>query len=90
MQGGDTSSVKAAGLPNIIGSGGWGETLTSMEPDRCSGALWINTGHKRRGSASTDNGNCTIDFDASKSNQIYGSSSTVQPPAITLIPQLRY
>ena len=90
IQGGDTSSVKAAGLPNIIGSGGWGETLTSMEPDRCSGALWINTGHKRKGSGSTDAGNYTIDFDASKSNQIYGSSSTVQPPSLCLIPQIRF
>lgn len=31
-----------------------------------------------------------ITFDASKANAIYGSSSTVQPPAIALIPQLRY
>ena len=29
-------------------------------------------------------------FDASKSNPIYGNSTTVQPPAIQLIPQLRY
>ena len=29
-------------------------------------------------------------FDASRSNPIYGSSTTVQPPAISLIPQLRY
>lgn len=29
-------------------------------------------------------------FNASSSNAIYGSSSTVQPPAITLIPQIRY
>ena len=31
-----------------------------------------------------------IRFDASKHNTIYGQSSTVQPPSITLIPQLRY
>lgn len=31
-----------------------------------------------------------IKFDASKSNPIYGSSTTVQPPSIKLIPQLRY
>lgn len=82
--------MKAAGLPNIIGSGGWGERLASIDTDRCSGALWINTEHERKGSAATDTGNCTIDFDASKSNQIYGASSTVQPPALMLIPQLRY
>ncbi len=30
------------------------------------------------------------DFDASRSNAIYGASTTVQPSAITLIPQIRY
>ena len=29
-------------------------------------------------------------FDASKSNFIYGSSTTVQPPAIVLIPQIKF
>lgn len=29
-------------------------------------------------------------FDASRSNAIYGASTTVQPPAIVLIPQIRY
>lgn len=29
-------------------------------------------------------------LDASRSNPIYGNSSTVQPPSIVLIPQLRY
>lgn len=32
----------------------------------------------------------TYGFDASKSNPIYGNSSTVQPPAIQLIPQIKY
>lgn len=31
-----------------------------------------------------------VHFYASSSNTIYGASSTVQPPAITLIPQIRY
>ncbi len=31
-----------------------------------------------------------VHFYASSSNAIYGASSTVQPPAITLIPQIRY
>ena len=29
-------------------------------------------------------------FAASKSNTIYGSNRTVQPPAITLIPQIKF
>ena len=33
---------------------------------------------------------CYLHFNASKSNAIYGLSSTVQPPAICLIPQIKY
>ena len=29
-------------------------------------------------------------FNAARSNPIYGASDTVQPPAIQLIPQIRY
>lgn len=42
------------------------------------------------------NGNMTqetiggIVLNASNSNAIYGNSATVQPPAITLLPQIRY
>ena len=31
-----------------------------------------------------------IIFDASRSNSIYGASTTVQPPALQLTPQIRY
>lgn len=31
-----------------------------------------------------------ITLDASKYNAIYGSSTTVQPPAIVLLPQIKY
>ena len=29
-------------------------------------------------------------FDASKDNKIYGAAQTVQPPAVSLIPQIRF
>lgn len=32
----------------------------------------------------------TINFNASRSNEIYGSADTVQPPALSLIPQIKY
>ena len=32
----------------------------------------------------------TLNFDASKSNSIYGGSTTVQPKALTLVPCIRY
>lgn len=31
-----------------------------------------------------------IYFDAARANQIYGKSNTVQPPAIQLIPQIKF
>lgn len=33
---------------------------------------------------------CGFKFDASLSNSIYGNGQTVQPPALQLIPQIRY
>ena len=39
------------------------------------------------------NVDCTlgaVDFNASQSSAIYGASDTVQPPAIFLIPQVKY
>ena len=33
---------------------------------------------------------CSVDFSASYSNAIYGASTTVQPPALSLLPQIRY
>ena len=32
----------------------------------------------------------TLHFDASRSNSIYGNSNTVQPPALTLLPCIKY
>ena len=42
--------------------------------------------------ASWDEGNTDdrVTIDLSKASSVYGRSSTVQPPTITLIPQLRY
>ena len=32
----------------------------------------------------------TITFNANRANAIYGKSDTVQPPALCLLPQIRY
>ena len=81
-----------AGLPNITGS----LEIATMR------YLWANTGHGVL-SSSFNNGHYSdtgaqeknsaypdIKFDASRSNSIYGSSTTVQPPAIILLPQIKY
>ena len=75
------STVKA-GLPNLKGSFS-GVASTAYPNLSNSGALSINTNN---GSLTGYEGgsygsNCTVSFDASKSNAIYGRSSTVQPAA---------
>lgn len=92
MQGGDTSSAKAAGLPNIIGS-------VRLGVGNRIGILDYSNALKGEGSATVVNGisgnsaggrNDRLILDASKSNTIYGRSNTVQPPSISLLPQIRY
>jgi hypothetical protein len=71
-----------AGLPNLKGSFS-GVASTAHSNLSNSGALSINTNNG--GLAGYEGGsygsNCTVSFDASKSNAIYGSSTTVQPAA---------
>ena len=72
-----------AGLPNIKGkinnavqTYSWDSSITAG-----SGAI-ITTGlTDMAGTHGTGYGGVWIDFDASKSNSIYGNSDTVQPPA---------
>ena len=75
------STVKA-GLPNLKGSFS-GVASTAYPNLSNSGALSINTNNG--GLAGYEGGsygsNCTVSFDASKSNAIYGRSTTVQPAA---------
>lgn len=70
------------GLPNLKGSFS-GVASTAYPNLSNSGALSINTNNG--GLAGYEGGsygsNCTVSFDASKSNAIYGRSSTVQPAA---------
>lgn len=90
LKGGDSISVISAGLPNITGkvynfdvhaTGGLsaeGVFSVQIEGGTNTGANW-NT-----------NLNDSINFDASRSSSIYGASTTVQPPALILIPQIRF
>lgn len=72
-----------AGLPNITATGGFYENLSVSDlKDRLTGAFYVNANNQtHKGSDGTDSDNPTLDFDASKSNAIYGASDTVQPPA---------
>lgn len=86
IEGGDTAAAIAAGLPNITGDfrsvdvGDWEGASGAFIAENTGG------GQTTLGSAHYD---ATVSFDASRSSSIYGASSTVQPPAIQLIPQLK-
>ena len=82
-------SIMAAGLPNITGT--VGDYHTSARNQNGAFSIIENHSTLTRGSSSSgteyyDN----ISFNASRSSTIYGNSDTVQPPAIVLIPQVKY
>lgn len=74
----------SAGLPNITG------LAKSLLGDNTSGidftgALYTaGTPRQRSWSGATGDEIRSVGFDASKSNSIYGNSSTVQPPAFVV------
>ena len=78
-----------AGLPNITGkfygiddgTNPYGEGAFNPVETTNTPVWWFNSDFRA---------NRLYDFDASRSNAIYGSSDTVQPPAISLIPVIRY
>ena len=76
-------------MPNITG-GMHAVTGTGELPDYTTGAFT----YSRLNSANNySSGNMSItkyDFNAGGSNAIYGASTTVQPPAISLIPQIKF
>lgn len=103
LQGGETVKSVEAGLPNITGR--LGEPLIYHTDSKIYGGDGANeltspSGAFEKTSSATrrvdgDSGgyymqNQGINFDASKSNPIYGASATVQPPALSLIAQIKY
>lgn len=89
IEGSDNSLVVAAGLPNIIGTFQTEEFSHNGNNTQTTGAFYHQTrsGNIANGMGGTDVRLC---FDASRSSAVYGASNTVQPPAIQLIPQIKY
>ena len=98
--GGDNLGINPAGLPDIVGSlttngdggiSGWAGNA-SRYPIIQSGALFATMGGNIHNGSVGYSGNAVngIKFAANKSNSIYGASNTVQPPSISLIPQIKY
>ena len=88
VEGSATSgTVKSAGLPNIKGQwglGAWGNGDVFSGASTQNNAINVKTAYLDTGTAGI------ISFDASKSNPIYGSSTTVQPPALTMRYIIKY
>ena len=86
-------TVLDAGLPDITGSATYvnsdGMNQTDF-PD--TGCFYWGTYNYDRTTNSTNKGPAkrNLKFSASRSNSIYGKSSTVQPPALCLLPCIRY
>lgn len=85
---------RKAGLPNITGiTSNYSDCglIRTTNNTFSSGCFYEGqqTAWEIQGGAQSDNGR-ELNFDASRSNPIYGSSDTVQPPAINVIPILRY
>lgn len=89
MKGGDSILTLCAGLPEISGQVALGSD--SQENQNKSGALTTINRSSPVFSLGRDGGGwCTLKFNASRSNAIYGASSTVQPPALSLILQIKF
>ena len=85
-------TVLDAGLPNIKGSADNAlQTFSWNSPTATgSGAITAKDSTDRAGTHGNGYGGVWIEFDASKSNSTYGNSTTVQPPALCLLPCIRY
>ena len=82
----------AAGLPNITGTTKMGFILGNLSgiAPTGDGAVTVKIVDSLSNYDAGRAARSTVGIDASKSNPIYGASSTVQPPAIKLIPIIRY
>lgn len=84
LMGGESVKSVEAGLPNIKGTlknalldNAVGDGVFRVFADGPSGG---GSGNNKRG----------LMFDASRANPIYGRNNTVQPPALTMIAQIKY
>lgn len=94
LQGGNTIEEKEAGLPNITGAvNAVNAGHNSIGAGSYGAFSWSSNSSNHSINAASTTGRYTVSgvsIDASQSNSIYGNSTTVQPPAITLIPQIKY
>lgn len=95
IQGSDTAgTIKSAGLPNIEGAFGAIRAASATGPGLKAGAFSGTESSansiKFQNGTYYESGAFNADFKASNSNSIYGNSSTVQPPALTMRYIIKY
>ena len=78
-------TVKAAGLPNITGDVGY---VWASQYANGAFSITLQSNPVTAGSGATQYGLSSLD--ASRSSSIYGASTTVQPPAVTALPCIKY
>ena len=87
LKGGDNCQKIPAGLPNIIGH----IDLKGIENSgTCDGAFSFIKGNAGHGGGHVEQDNAAITFNAANYNSIYNNSETVQPPTISLLPQIKF
>lgn len=92
-------SLKAPKLPNITGSiiapndnAGYqflGDNSSSLQIEGAF-SITTRTAYTIEEHQTTTTTPASINFNASLSNAIYGNSETVQPPALVLLPQIKF
>ena len=91
MGSGTAGTVKAAGLPNITGtiyaSNGWDSSGSNVKTGVFKSTVLDNVTGRDGGKS---NYGMTLTFKASDSNSIYGASTTVQPPTVTMRYYIKY
>ena len=77
------NNLISAGLPNITGSFFGSDLMGKEGVDSQNGALFLDTSFSGKYDAALgDSSSYGLGFNASRSNSIYGNSSTVTPPSI--------
>ena len=97
IQGGDYTATISAGVPNIEGSfdvRGFGNNGAIIRMPAGAFTITSNAGSEMADCATGDSNfnfkTHKVKFKANNAVSIYGASTTVQPPALQLIPQIRY
>lgn len=93
IQGSGTAGrVKEAGLPNIAGSIDFDKGTSPFNGNGApsSGAFYSSAKGENYAEPGITGGQYKLHLDASRSNAIYGKSTTVQPPALTMRYCIKY